>query len=632
MDHRPCGLTRRGLIATGVVAALVGTAGAASAAPEDTPAIPENVIVFIGDGMGYNHIASTNLYETGQSRYQVFSDAQGGVKTLPGNAVQVYEDWALTNMTTFQHGNSYDPERAWTDFAYIAGNSTDSGAAGTAMGTGAKTNNGVIGLDHEGNRVENLTERAKATGRAAGVVTSVPFNHATPAGYVAHNGDRNDYVGMATEMLGTDLDVVMGAGHPGFTDSGEARETPSYDYISEGDFARLQDGQTGFSYVEEKADFEALAAGEDVPERVFGLAQVASTLQQGRASDGEETAPYQTPLNDNVPSLETMTAGALNVLEQDEDGLFLMVEGGAIDWTGHANDTVRNIEETQDFNASVEAAVEWVESEDTDATWDNTLIIVTADHETGYLAGAGSDPGWTPMHGDAEQLPTLDWYSGSHTNQLVPVFAKGVGVDTLLARATGTDPVRGEYLDNTDLANVLLDELWATQPSEDGIEVEAVIPELGDGEGPGLPGTLVLSVADGKVALGDLRHAGDRLRLDGELPTVSVTDSRAEAAGWAVSGQASSLVSADERVIRAGHLGWTPGLVEEQDGVTPGERVRSVMSGGEGLAAAQTLAYADAEGRIGTAVLDADLELEVPVDTRDGAYTGSLTVTLFPVD
>lgn len=631
MDHRPCGWTRRGLIATGIVAALVGTAATASAAPEDNPAIPENVIVFIGDGMGYNHIASTNLYETGQSRYQVLSDAEGRVRTLPGNAVQVYEDWALTNMTTFQHGNSYDAEKAWTDFQYINGNVTDSAAAGTAMATGVKTTNGATGLDHEGNRVENLTERAIATGRAAGVVSSVPFSHATPASYVAHNADRNDYQGIATEMLDSDLDVVMGAGHPGFTDSGEPRETPSYDYISAGDFARLQDGQAGFSYLEEKADFEALAAGDGVPERVFGLAQVASTLQQGRAADGEETAPYDTPLNDNVPTLETMTAGALNVLEQDEDGLFLMVEGGAIDWTGHANDEVRNIEETQDFNASVEAAVEWVESEDTDATWDNTLIIVTADHETGYLAGAGSDPGWTPMHGDADQVPELDWYSGNHTNQLVPVFAKGVGVETLYARATGTDPVRGAYLDNTDLANVLLDDLWATQPSEGGIEVEAVIPELGEDDEQ-LPGALVLSVADGAVELGDLRHAGDRLRLGGELPTVSVTDSRGEAAGWAVSGQASALTSADERVIRAGHLGWTPGLVEAQEGVAPGERVRTVMSGGEGLATAATLASADSSGRVGTAVLDADLELEVPVDTADGAYSGSLTVTLFPVD
>ncbi|WP_193311406.1 alkaline phosphatase [Georgenia satyanarayanai] len=632
MDHRPCGLTRRGLIATGVVAALVGTAAAASAAPEDTPTVPENVIVFIGDGMGYNHVASTNLYETGQARYQVLSGPDGKIRTLPGEAVQVYEDWALTNMATFQHGNSYDAGKAWTDFQYINGPATDSAAAGTAMATGVKTTNGATGLDHEGNRVENLTERAIATGRAAGVVSSVPFSHATPASYVAHNADRNDYQGIATEMIGSDVDVILGAGHPEFTDSGERRAEASYGYISESDLARVQDGQAGFDYIEEKADFEALAAGEDVPERVFGLAQVASTLQQGRAADGEETAPYDTPLNDNVPSLETMTAGALNVLEQDEDGLFLMVEGGAIDWTGHANDTARNIEETQDFNASVEAAVEWVESEDTDASWDNTLIIVTADHETGYLAGAGSDPGWTPMEGTAGELPDVDWYSGSHTNQLVPVFAKGVGLETLFARATGTDPVRGGYLDNTDLANFLLDDLWATQPSEGGIEVEAVIPKIGDGEGPGLPGTLVLSVADGKVELGDLRHAGDRLRLDGALPTVSVTDSRAEAAGWSVSGQASALVSDGERTIRAGHLGWTPGLVERQAGVTAGERVRTVMSGGTGLAAAQTLASADAEGRIGTAVLDADLELEVPVDTRDGAYAGSLTVTLFPVD
>src|SRR5699024_4777884 len=137
---------------------------------------------------------------------------------------------------------------------------------------------------------------------------------------------------------------------------------------------------------------------------------------------------------------------------------------------------------------------------------------------------------------------------------------------------------------------------------------------------------------DGGIELGDARHAGDRLRLDGELPTISVTDSRAEAAGWAVSGQSSELSTEDGRVIRAGHLGWTPGLVEAQDGVTAGERVRSVMSDGEGLATTATLASADAEGRLGTAELDADLELEVPVDTVEGAYAGSLSVTLFPVD
>ena len=116
-----------------------------------------------------------------------------------------------------------------------------------------------------------------------------------------------------------------------------------------------------------------------------------------------------------------------------------------------------SIEETLEFNEAVEAVVEWVE---TKSSWKETLVIVTADHETGYLTGAGSDPGWTAIRGAEGQLPAVAWNSGDHTNGLVPVYAKGDGSAELQACATGADPVRGAYLDNTDLANVLLEDLW----------------------------------------------------------------------------------------------------------------------------------------------------------------------------
>ncbi|WNB85122.1 alkaline phosphatase [Cellulomonas sp. ATA003] len=575
---------RRVLAGTAAVATLVvGATVAPASAATDGALGPKNVIVLIGDGMGFHHIASTNLYETGQSDHLVEIDpADGTVHRMPGEPVQVFETWERRAMTTFSEGGEYDPEAAWADFTWVASGATDSGAAGTAMATGSKTNNGAIGVDSDGRALENVSERAIDLGKAAGVVSSVPFSHATPAGYVAHNPDRNDYHGVAAEMVGSDMTVVMGAGHPSFDDSHQALATPAFDYIDERAFSALADGQTPFTFVEERTDFEALATADDTPERVFGLAQVGSTLQQARASEGDEPAPYTAPLND-VPTLETMTRGALNVLDADEDGFFLMVEGGAIDWTGHANDTVRNIEETQDFNASVEAAVEWVQ---THSSWDETLVVVTADHETGYLGGVNSDPSFTALYGQAGQTPTVEWYSGSHTNQVVPVFAQGHGVDALFSRVRGTDPVRGDYIDNTDLANVLLADLWSVPAeAEGGVPVEAVVPtfgapqpgqpgEPGEPSEPGEPGTevpgaLTLSVADGAVVLGDARNAGDRLRLTGDLPTVSVTDTRTDASGWSVSGQATDLVQ-DDAVIRAAHLGWTPGLVAPADGVTAG--------------------------------------------------------------
>ncbi|MBD8030592.1 alkaline phosphatase [Corynebacterium gallinarum] len=427
-----------------------------STAPEG-PSEPKNIIYMVGDGMGFNHVAATNLYETGQTKYQVEGEADAeALEELPGEAVQVYEDFDLVGMTTYQHGGSYDPVQAWNDHNYVnTGSITDSAAAGTAMATGAKTTNGAIGLDHEGNAVENTSERALAVDKAAGVVSSVPFSHATPAAWAAHNENRNDYQGIATEMLNSDLDVIMGAGHPLYDDSNNLRDTPRYQYISETDFNAVSNGDTDFTYVEDNADFEALANGDvEDDAQYFGLAQVASTLQQGR--DGFSTAPYSVPQND-VVDLATMSEGALNVLGQDEDGFHLMIEGGAIDWTGHANDISRNIEEQQDFNNAVDAVVAWVEQ---NSSWDETLLIVTADHETGYLSGQDELPNWKALTGEVGEVPAHGWYSGNHTNQVVPFFFKGAGSEDIKASIVGADPVRGGFIDNVTIANLTFGKWW----------------------------------------------------------------------------------------------------------------------------------------------------------------------------
>ncbi|GAB3595655.1 Alkaline phosphatase 3 precursor [Corynebacterium faecale] len=426
-----------------------------SSAPE-APTEPKNIIYMVGDGMGFNHVAATNLYETGQTKYRVEGEANvETLEELAGESVQTYEDFNRLSMTTFQHGGSYDPIQAWNDHNYVnTGSITDSAAAGTAMATGAKTANGTIGLDHEGNHVENTSERAIAVDKAAGVVSSVPFNHATPAAWAAHNANRNDYHGMANEMLNSDLDVIMGAGHPLYDDSNNLRAEPRYQYLSEEDFTAVSTGETDFTYVEDNADFEALANGDVEDTQYFGLAKVASTLQQGR--EGFSEAPYSVPSND-VVDLATMSEGALNILGQDEDGFHLMIEGGAIDWTGHANDISRNIEEQQDFNKAVDAVVDWVEQ---NSSWDETLLIVTADHETGYLSGQDELPNWKALTGEAGQVPDHGWYSGNHTNQVVPFFFKGAGSEDIKASVTGTDPIRGEFIDNVTVANLTFNEWW----------------------------------------------------------------------------------------------------------------------------------------------------------------------------
>ena len=627
--------------ATGVLAAAVvaGAVVAPAHADQNNAEAPKNVIVMIGDGMGYNHVVNTNLYETGQSQY-ITSGEAGDVTEHDGEAVQVYENFnhvglTTTSLTSLDAGKEYASADAWGDFNWAKDSPTDSAAAGTAMATGTKVENGSLNVDPEGNELKTMSELAHETGRSAGVVSSVQYSHATPASYAVANADRNNYLEIGDSMVNAEyLDVVMGAGHPEYDDSGQAKDA-SYDYIAEDTYSAVANGETDWDYVESKSDFEALANGEVETDKVFGLAQVATTLQQGRGGDSEGKLPGEVAFNENVPDLPTMSEGALEVLGQNEDGFHLMIEGGAIDWTGHANETTRNIEETQDFNASVESVVDWVEE---NSSWDETLLVVTADHETGYLGGAEDDPSFTEMTGKAGELPTVGWSSGDHTNHLVPYFFKGAGSDAILNSTVGDDDVRGGYIDNTTVANLFKDELWvedggSDEPAEGDIPVEADIRGLGDdtgGENPD-PGSLVLSVSDGSASLGNQRNAGDRLRMTGEMPSVAVTDTRNEANGWSVAGQSSDLTTGDESVS-ADHLGWVPNVVDEDENPIPGGAVAGTLAGGEGLSAPQTLGQADAENRMGSTELTADLNLEVPVDTASGTYEGALSVSLFPVD
>ncbi|NIP27566.1 MAG: hypothetical protein GWN67_23585 [Phycisphaerae bacterium] len=195
------------------------------------------------------------------------------------------------------------------------------------------------------------------------------------------------------------------------------------------------------------------------PKRVLGVAQVYYTLQEMRSGD-TDAAPYVVPLNETVPTLEEMTSAALNILDEDPNGFLLMVEGGAVDWASHSNISGRVIEEQIDFNRTVEAVVEWVRF---NSNWGETLVIVTGDHETGYLAGPDSGDGlygpvWkTLINNGIGIVPGMEWYSRSHTNSLIPFYAKGRGAKLFKLRANGYDPVRGYYIDNTDIAKVIFE-------------------------------------------------------------------------------------------------------------------------------------------------------------------------------
>lgn len=613
----------RAIIALGAAAGVVAC-GLPVAAIADEAATPKNIIVLISDGAGYNQFDSARLYNTGQSYQQVAVDpATGSVQHVEGAPSEVYDSFPVQVGQSHYSANgraSYNPEEAWGDFDWVASGATDSAAAATALGTGVKTNNGSIGFDPASEQLLTVGEQALAVDKKVGVVTSVTFNHATPAGFIAHNPDRNDYHGLATEMIDSGIDVIIGAGHPNFTDANTARASHfgAGSWISQDDFSRLTAGETPFSYIESKAQFEQVASGENVPEKLFGLARTAETLQYNRPGlDNSDALPFTDQANADVPSLETATDAALNVLEQDEEGFFLMVEGGAVDWAGHANQTTRLLEEQLDFNSSVAAVNEWVEA---NSSWDETLVIVTADHETGYLAGpgAGSDTGWTALSGEEGQLPDVSWNSGSHTNALVPLYAKGVGSENLSQHADQWDAARGAYLDNAEVGQTVFDLLGHSEVASDSaIGVEAAVP---------------LTQANGALSLSidsaeRVAFAQDGDALAGALPAVSVTDSRSEVQaqgkGWALAGTASEFV-AGNRSFGAEALSWTPAVVSSEAGAAAGSTAT--------LEAPATLAESDRLTRVGTTIVDAAMNLAVPTDAAAGNYGSDITLTLFPKD
>lgn len=429
---------------------------------------PKNIILLISDGWGYNHITATNYYEYGMDK------------------VQVYEGFPLKSaMSTYQARNKsgvnpgafegrYEPDRAWVEFDYVTKKPTDSAASATAMSTGVKTYNGAIDVDCNQNPLETIVQRAEKLGKATGVVTSVEWTHATPAGMVAHNISRNNYAEIGVEMIyNSGLDVIMGCGHPMYDDNAHPVTTPNtYKYVGgESTWNELVNGSAGndadgdgtfdrWTLIQSKEDFLKLMNGE-TPKRLIGIPTVYQTLQCNRIGDTSSqditSAPYSDTLNQGVPTLAEMTSCALNVLDNNSNGFFLMVEGGAVDWASHANSTARMIEEQIDFNRSVEAVVRWVTM---NSNWDETMVIVTGDHECGYLAGPGSDPTWMPVENNgAGVLPGTEWHSGDHTNSLIPIYAKGNGAAKLLQHADEFDSERGYYLTNSEIGQTMLS-LW----------------------------------------------------------------------------------------------------------------------------------------------------------------------------
>ncbi|MCF8309460.1 MAG: alkaline phosphatase [Bacteroidales bacterium] len=471
---------------------------------------PENIILFISDGWGKNHIEATGYYHHGETKVQSYRDfdIQYYVSTYPALDGKVWQSGNINKYTT-----GYCSDSAWTSPQYLRKHTTGSAASATAMASGFKTAKNAIGADIDSSDLYTIIDRANALNKSTGLVTSVPVSHATPAAFAAHNADRYNYAAIANEMIiDSELQVLMGCGHPYYTDDGNHSDTVVWNQGREylggmGTWNNLKAGNTVFdsttvngnqvlqdvdgdgqpdawTLLHDSSAFVDLASGS-TPKRVLGVPKTATTLQQYREYPGDvdSAAPYEVPFLENVPTLSDMTRAALNVLDDNEQGSFLMVEGGAVDWAAHSNQMDRLIEEQHDFDEAVDAAIEWVEENN---SWEETLIIVTGDHECGFLTGPdypGDDPvdNFGVVNNGLHNVPGHKWNDYRHTNQLVPLFAKGAGGERIVSYADEEDYVRGRFLNNTEIADVMFD-LWPA-PQQNSPDPKNVVILNGGGMG-----------------------------------------------------------------------------------------------------------------------------------------------------
>ncbi|MEN8192592.1 MAG: alkaline phosphatase [Bacteroidota bacterium] len=452
------------------------------------PDKPKNVILFISDGCGYNHVDAASYYQYGET------------------GMQIYEKFPVKiGMSTYAVNSSYDPDSAWTNFNYVKKGATESSASISSISTGEKTNRRVLCVDTLDQPLENLCDKYEMNGKSTGVVTTVTFANATPAGVIAHNANRQNYVEVAREMImESKADVIIGGGHPFYNPDGTLISEVAERFVGNKEIWDMNNGgkpltsedgkfltDSEFRYVGGKEVWDALSNGSvgndangdgkadlwtliqdresfqkymtgETPNRLIGVFKSGQASQAERDTTSETWEPFSKSFLDTNPTLAEMTMTAINVLDENPNGFLLMAEGGAVDWTAHDNILNRTIEEQIDFNLAVEAACDWVEK---NSSWDETLIIVTADHETGYLLGPGSNSDsaktiaekWKPLKGNGKgKMPDVEWYSTHHTNLLVPFYAKGPGSELFLNSVVGTDPVRGKYTDNAVVGKVLL--------------------------------------------------------------------------------------------------------------------------------------------------------------------------------
>ncbi len=335
---------------------------------------PRNVILLIGDGMGVNHVTLTRLMSVGP-------DGRLHMERMPFAGLM----------------RTHSANRLVTD----------SGAASTALATGIKTDNGRIGTAPDGTPYISILQKARDHGYRTAVVVNCTLSHATPAGFAAHVEHRRMEPEIARQMLANRVDILFGGGRNHFLPEPHGTR------------------QDGLNLIDEAHD-----AGYQVIYNREQLRELESGPVLGLFANGAMTTYAPEPM------LDEKTRAAIDVLSSNaedwfspEPKFFMMVEGAQIDWAGHANDTDNTVRQTLLFDMAVKEAINFAKDDQ------QTLVIVTADHETGGLL----------IQGGLDN-PQANWNSGGHTAGDVPIYAFGPGAQ----RFSGTHDI-------TDIPKIIAD-------------------------------------------------------------------------------------------------------------------------------------------------------------------------------
>jgi alkaline phosphatase len=281
---------------------------------------------------------------------------------------------------------------------------TDSGAAATAFASGIRTLNNAVGVDADSNVVPTVLEIAQQRGMATGLVVTSTITHATPAAFAAHVPYRYMDFEIARQLADADIDVLLGGGSRYFDAATRADSSDGVDLLAAMD-----------------AEYEVLLTPEDFQN--VDTDSVSKIL-------GLFASRHMPDAFSRSPTLPEMTTKAIEVLDKDPDGFFLMVEGSQPDWRGEDNSTLDSVvAEMLDLDRAIQVALDY------QSTHPSTLLVVVADHEAGGLALQHANPDEpdyvdVPPGDPAGRWPLVARYTtGAHTATMVPLFASGPGAE-----------------------------------------------------------------------------------------------------------------------------------------------------------------------------------------------------------